>query len=139
MNANMLFPLATIAILVGGVVDSALSAPDPEQNYQGIRYACAGVSEESRADPRWQDYAAKFVFAGGGGDYLGDVTLTIDKPAGGTVFAAHCGSPWVLIDLAPGRYRVDAVVRQIHRQTFDLAVGGKGQTERVVRFPDITD
>ena len=67
MNANMLFPLATIALVIGGIADSALSAPDREQDYQGIRFACAGVSEESRADPRWQvvDPAIRVRVAGG--------------------------------------------------------------------------
>jgi hypothetical protein len=139
MNANTLFPLATIALLIGGIADSALSAPDREQNYQGIRYACAGVSEESRADPRWSRYPAKFVFAGSGGDFLGDVTVTIDKAAGGTLFEAHCQAPWVLVDLPPGQYRVDAVAKQNQQQSFNLAVGGNGQTERVVHFPEITN
>ena len=137
MNANILFPLATIVLVIGGIADSALSAPDQEQTYQGIRYACAGVSEESRGDARWQHYPAKFIFAGGGGDFLGDVTVTVDKAAGGTLFEAHCQAPWVLVDLPPGQYRVDAVAKQSYRQSFNLAVGGNGQTERVVRFPEI--
>jgi len=138
MNANILFPLATIALLIGGIADNAFSAPEQEQDYQGIRYACAGVSEESRGDPRWQHYPAKFVFAASGGDYLGDVTVTVGKVMGGTLFEAHCQSPWMLVDLPPGQYRVDAVAKQSHRQSFSFAVGGSGQTERVVRFPDIT-
>jgi len=139
MNANMFFPLATIALLIGGVANTALSAPDQEQNYQGVRYACAGVSADSRDDPRWQSYPAKFVVAGSDGTYLGDVSVTIDKSAGGTVFAAHCQSPWVLVDLPPGRYRVAASAGQSPKQSFDLAVGSQGQTERVVRFPDIAN
>jgi len=139
MNANMFFPLATIALLIGGIADNARSAADVEQTYQGIRYACAGVSQDSRDDPRWQNYPAKFVFAGGGGSYLGDVTVSIDRTSGGTVFTAHCEAPWVLVDLPPGRYRVDAVAGQAQRQSFELAVGNNSQTERVVRFPDITN
>jgi hypothetical protein len=139
MNANSFFPLATIALLAAGIGHSALSAPDPEQSYQGIRYACTGVSSESRDDPRWTAYPVKLVFAAADGSFLGDVDVTIADAAGSEVFAAHCLAPWLLVDLPPGRYRVDALARQAQRESFALTVGSGGQKEHTTRFADIAD
>jgi hypothetical protein len=139
MKANMFFPLATIALLTVGVARSALCAPDPEQTSGGIRYACAGVSEESRTDPRWSAYPVKLVFAAADGGFLGDVTVTIAGAGGGEVFSAHCLSPWLLVDLPPGKYEVEAVARQSYTQTFPLAVGPGRQKEHTTRFAEITD
>jgi hypothetical protein len=139
MNGNVLFPMATIALLAGGIAHSALSAPDPEQTYQGIRYACAGVSAESRDDPRWTGYPVKLVFAAADGGFLGDVDVAIADSAGSEVFSAHCLAPWLLVDLPPGKYRVEAFARQSHRQTFALTVGSGGQMEHTTRFPEIAN
>lgn len=50
MNANTLFPLATIALLAVGIARGALCAPDPGPGYGEIRQGRAGVSDESRTD-----------------------------------------------------------------------------------------
>jgi hypothetical protein len=139
MNANTFFPLATIALLAAGIARGALSAPDPEQTYGEIRYACAGVSEESRTDPRWSGYPLKLVFAAADGGFLGDVAVTVIDAVGGQVFAARCLSPWLFVDLPPGKYRVEAVARQSHAQSFPLTVGGSGQKEHTTRFAEIAN
>jgi hypothetical protein len=139
MNANALFPLATIALLAAGIARSALSAPDPELAYGDIRYACAGVSEDSRIDPRWSGYSVKLVFAAADGGFLGDVRVKIVDSAGGEVFAAHCLAPWVLVDLPPGKYQVEAVARQSHTQNFPLTVPAGGQREHTSRFAGIVN
>jgi hypothetical protein len=139
MNANTLFPLATIALLAAGIARSALSAPDPEQTYGEIRYACAGVSEESRTDARWSGYPVKLVFAAAGGGFLGDVRVKIVDSAGLEVFSAHCLAPWVLVDLPPGKYQVEALARQSHTQRFPLTVPAGGQKEHTTRFAEIVN
>lgn len=48
MNANTLFPLATIALLAAGIARSALSAPDPELTYGDIRYRPTAASCDVR-------------------------------------------------------------------------------------------
>lgn len=139
MNANTFFPLATIALLAAGIGQQAFSASDPEQTFQGVRYACAGVSTESRDDPRWQHYPVKLVFAAADGGFLGDVQVRIDDGKGGTVLQAHCLSPWLLVDLAPGKYNVEATARDSSHQSFPLSVGGGRQQEHTTRFAEITD
>jgi hypothetical protein len=137
MNANTLFPLATIALLAAGIARGALSAPDPEQTYGAIRYACAGVSEDSRTDPRWSSYPVKLVFAAADGGFLGDVTVRIADSTGAEVFATL--APWLLVDLAPGTYKVEAVARQSQTQSFALTVGAGRHMERTTRFAEIVN
>ncbi len=139
MNANTFFPLATIALLAAGIAQQAFSASDSEQNYQGIRYACAGVSQESRDDPRWSNYPVKLVFAAADGGFLGDVKVKIGDAQGDTVLQAHCLSPWLLVDLAPGTYKVEAMARQDYQQSFPLNVGAGHQQEHTTRFAEIVN
>lgn len=139
MNANTLFPLAAIALLTAGLAPSAVSAPDPEQTYGGIRYACTGVGEESRTDPRWPAYSVKLVFAAADGHFLGDVTVRIADSSGSEVFAAKCLSPWMLVDLPPGKYQVEALTRESHMQSFALTAPATGQRERTTRFAEIAN
>jgi hypothetical protein len=137
MNANTFFPLATIALLAAGIAQKAFSAADLEQNYEGVRYACAGVSQESRDDPRWSSYPLKLVFAAADGGFLGDVKVKIGDAKGDTVLQAHCLSPWLLVDLAPGSYKIEAMSGQDSQQSFPLSVDSRHQQERTTRFPEI--
>ena len=61
------------------VVSSTALAADQEKSFNGINYACAGVGE-SQNDPRWMSYPAKLVFAGGNGDYLADIAVSMRTP-----------------------------------------------------------
>jgi hypothetical protein len=132
--------LSTVA-LAGAVaaVAPAQAVTDPEQNYQGISYACTGIGLESRADPRWGAYPAKLVFAERTGGYLGDIRVAIDDAAGNRVFEAHCLSPWLVVNLPPGSYRIDATARDTYTQSMNLVVRSQGQVERLVTFPQITN
>ena len=64
------------------VVSSTALAMDEEKSFNGINYACAGVGGESQNDPRWSNYPAKLVFAGGNGDYLSDIAVSIENAKG---------------------------------------------------------
>ena len=139
MNANTFFPLATIALLAAGIAQQALSAPDLEQNYEGVRYACTGVSQESRDDPRWSGYPVKLVFAAADGGFLGDVKVKIGDAKGDTVLQAQCNAPWLLVDLAPGSYKVEAMARQDYQQSFALNVASGRQQERTTRFLEVVN
>ena len=139
MKANTFFPLATIALLAAGLAQQAFSAADSEQTYEGMRYVCAGVSQESRDDSRWSSYPVKLVFAAADGGFLGDVKVKIGDAKGDTVLQAHCLSPWLLVDLGPGSYKVEAMARQDYQQSFALQVADGQQQEHTTRFPEIAN
>jgi len=115
-------------------------AGDEELVVGGIKYACTGVGEESRKDPRWPAYPLRLTFAAAGGLYLADVDVTIHDSSGSEVFRIEgCYAPWLLIDLAPGTYRVDGVARENHRHSTTVSITAGQQTKAVLRFPGITD
>ena len=112
---------------------------DEEGTFRGLRFACAGISKESRGDPRWQSYALKISFAAGGGGYLADVDVTIRDGAGDVVLEVNdCLAPWVLADLAPGSYEVTGVVIDKYTKNKIVKVSGGRQTAVVLRYPEIT-
>ncbi|SMF14528.1 hypothetical protein SAMN06265365_10527 [Tistlia consotensis] len=107
----------------------------------GIRYACTGVGEDSRSDPRWKNFAAKLVFTVKGGGYLPDVMARIENGKGKQVFSMKCAAPWLLVDLPADHYKVVATAEgpqgKRFEQTADLSVGAKGQHEAIIRFDGI--
>ena len=137
--------LGVTAMALGLVVwASAQAAParagDEELVVGGIKYACAGVGEESRKDPRWPTYPLRLTFAAAGGLYLADVDVTIHDGSGSQVIRIEgCYAPWLLIDLAPGTYRIDGVARETHRRSTKVSITAGKQTKVVLRFPGITD
>ena len=55
------------------------------------------------------------------------------KPSRTTLTAA---GPWVLIELAPGSYKVHATGQKgAYAKDFDLAVKANGQTAKTIRLP----
>ena len=52
---------------------------------------------------------------------------------------AHCLSPWLLVDLAPGNYKVEAMAQQDSQQSFPLSVDSRHQQEHTTHFPGIAN
>ena len=112
---------------------------DQEGTFQGVRYACAGISTESRNDPRWNGYSLKVAFADGTGGFLADVDVTVHDQSGNVVLEVlDCLAPWVLADLPPGKYEVTGVVLNQYRKRAVVTVSGGRQTHVVLRYPEIT-
>jgi len=131
---NFLASAALLAVVTGTTV---AMAADKESNFNGITYACAGVGGESQTDPRWQRYPAKLVFAGGNGDYLSNIAVSIENAKGESVFETVCDGPWLLVDLPPDKYRIAAVAENSYRNEFTLNIGSGHQVEHIVRFPEV--
>lgn len=125
----------------GAATMGAPSATDEIATKDGIRFACTGVAEDSRQDPRWQAFAAKLVFTAQGGRFLSDVLTRVEDRQGNEVFTARCDGPWLVLDLPADSYRVVATAEdpqgEIHQRTADISVGAGGQSETVIRFDDI--
>jgi hypothetical protein len=114
----------------------AQSGGDPIRESGSIKYACAGVGKASRNDPRWATFSVKLQFAAANGDFLGDPAVTVTDSSGKPVFQAQCDGPWVLIELAPGSYKVHATGQQgQYAKDFDLSVKSAGQTAKTIRLP----
>ena len=129
--------LVLAAALLGAGPQPTLA--DEEGTFRGIEFACAGISKESRNDPRWNRYALKISFAAGGGGYLADVDVTVRDGNGDVVLEVNdCLGPWVLADLTPGSYEVTGTVLNQYTKNSVVKVAGGRQTALVLRYPEIS-
>lgn len=100
------------------------TAPPEVQQHGEVSVLNGGVGEEEVGWFRSQasQYPLQFVISGRGGEYGVADTLTVKRGEDEVVSVPEAG-PWVLMDVPPGRYTVEA--------TFD------GRTERrVVQVAD---
>ena len=100
----------------------------------GVETVCTGASLDARQDPRWDSYGLKVEFAGAGGRYLGDESLTLRK-AGAPLLDVTCSGPWLLFRLPPGRYDVEARIASQNASSAAF-VPATGQGRIILRFPD---
>jgi hypothetical protein len=108
-----------------------LDTPTPIQNIQTV---CTGIGSTSRQDPRWAEYPLRIEVAGSGGQFLGDVQLSITS-GGRNMITVRCGGPWLLLRLPPGAYRVNG---SFEGRMVEAAanVPAMGQGRVILRFPD---
>ncbi len=128
--AGMILPAAFLA---GG---PAAAQSDPIMEHNGVRYACTGIAESAN-DPRWTRFPLKLVFATEPvGALLSGVRTRIETPGGVVVLAVDCpDSPWLMVGLAPGRYRVTASFEGRFNRSVSITVRAGKQSYVVIRFP----
>ena len=107
-----------------------MDAPFRVNNVDAV---CTGESLDTRADPRWNDYALKIEFAGPGGQYVGGETATIAQN-GKDILNVTCAGPWILLQLPPGRYDVTATLGNQEARSAAF-VSKHGQGHIILRFP----
>ena len=121
--------LAAIILVVPGWVNAAdVELPVPIQEYNNIRYYSLGVSvEERRTLP--QLYPLKLIFATDQGHMLCDAEIVVSA-GGKTVFKGRAeNGPWLIIDLSPGAYDIEAVLEGKTRTAKGVVVtAGKKRT-----------
>jgi hypothetical protein len=124
--------LPLLSSLAGAATHSLLF--DTPETVNGVAVACTGIGSDAREDPRWNDYSLKLVLAGKGGQYLGAAEVTVE--GNGVSFTVRCGGPWLLFDLAPGRYTITG---RTDGQTQSLSANAPatGQGRVILRFPDL--
>ena len=100
--------LASMLMLLGTGAAHALTEA---KTAQGENYVAGGVALDEREAlgkqraqfSLWVATAAKKT-----GSYLSDVAIKISDAAGKTVLDTKLDGPWLLVELQPGRYTVDA-------------------------------
>ena len=108
-----------------------LDVPTPVQN---IEAACTGIGSTSREDPRWATFPLRIEAAGAGGQFLGDVQLSVTS-GDRNLITVRCGGPWLLLRLPPGAYRVNGSFEGRTAQA-NANVPATGQGRVILRFPD---
>jgi hypothetical protein len=67
-------------------------------------------------------------FAGKGGEYLGDETVSIT--GGGRDLSVHCAGPWILMKLPKGTYKLTTDVAGMGHKNMTIQLPGRV----IVRF-----
>ncbi|MEL6208699.1 MAG: hypothetical protein AAFR44_00650 [Pseudomonadota bacterium] len=88
--------LAALALLMPFTADA-----------QEPRYLCSGIGLEREEEEANFRHSLKLVFAQTDGHYIADVAATITSGSG-AVLSETCPSPWLLVDLPAGSYKVTA-------------------------------
>jgi hypothetical protein len=137
--ANAISPplvmLAMICTLPASAQEMISLAPDSPTKIGGMEAVCTGVGLEARQNPAWTAYPLKIEVAGRGGQYLGDITLTLSRDGHGLT-TVHCDGPWILFRAEPGRYQVEARTEG-KTATSAAFVPASGQGRIILRFPDV--
>jgi hypothetical protein len=109
---------------------------DHETTIAGVGVGCTGVGQ-TKNDPKWKAYAVLVEFAGPGGEYLANTTLTVSDAKGAEVLEAFCEGPWTLLQLPPGKsYKVVGQVGRAADHTVSATVKppAHGQARVVLNF-----
>jgi hypothetical protein len=99
---------------------------------QSIPYTCVGIGTDQREAAANVPHTLKLVFAEPDGQFLADVTTRVTDSGGNQLLHLICGGPWLMLDLAPGTYRIDA---EFEGQSKSVSVTvGTGRREQLITF-----
>ena len=135
---SVLAVLATAAGALPAYADPTEVKLNEETTIGGIGVACTGVGQ-SRNQPQWLTYPLKLVFADPNGLLLADVTVSLTDAKGAQVLQMHCGGPWVLLKLPPGKtFMAEGRLAQTGTapRTSTVRAPAHGQATVVFTFPD---
>lgn len=130
-------PFILAAIISQGSATSVPVAlvPDTPMKVGNIEAVCTGVGLGARENSAWTSYPLKVEVAGRGGQYLGDIRVTVSQQ-GNSIAVVSCDGPWVLFQLPAGKYRVDAEAEGITASS-SASVPLMGQARVVLRYPTL--
>jgi len=118
----------------------ALARPDKlstnaPTSIDGVETVCTGIGYSQEHDPRWMAYPLRVEVVGKGGQWLADADITLSN--GKTqVLDVHCGAPWLLAKVPPGRYEITGSIPRGSRASVMAYVSATGQARAILRFPD---
>ena len=121
--------IAVSAFIVSAFLGAgAANAMTEAKTAQGENYIAGGIglSERDMLAERRADFSLWIATAvKKAGSYLSDVRIKISDAAGKSVLDTRLDGPWLLVDLKPGSYTVEASFRkQTQRKTTNISKGG---------------
>ena len=116
--------------------DTTALPSDQPVDVNGYQLACTGIGDEAQQDPRWKAFPVRLEFAGGHAQYLADVKASMYDASGKELFKVSCDSPWLLVKLVPGKYKIVGRFRDFIKASNFMAPK-KGQARIIVRFPEV--
>jgi hypothetical protein len=127
---------ATLAVLGLTALSSGAIAEIVEgRTEQDRRFLVGGVGIEEVEQMRQQagQFPLQLIVASRTGAYLADTHIRISSPQQGTVLDTTLAAPWLLVDLPPGGYQIEATNRGQTQQR-RLTIGAGGRQHLVLQF-----
>ncbi len=110
--------------------------PEIKKSTDGVPYLSTGIGYDSRVGT--PEFSLKLIFSTKNKAYLADIDVEITPGPSGKPTLIHSTGPWLLVDLAPGKYRVKAKTGKGHETVRTFAIA-KGQVTTLRLIWDITD
>ena len=125
------------ALLVASLTASAAIVEG--QTVNGRRYASGGIGQGEVEQMRQMSdkFSLQLIVSSRSGAYLADMQVSIIGANSQKVLDAPLDAPWLLVDLAPGTYKVFVMHRNGQSQERNVTIVGGKKTELVVQF-DVT-
>lgn len=104
-------PLIAACVVVAGAAEAGDRLPEniPVNSY-GIDTVCTGVCVDAQSDPRWVEYPVRIEFFNRSLQWTVGADVTLKTAKGGFMTTFNRNGTWVLFKLAPGKYKVTAMM-----------------------------
>ncbi len=138
MKGSLLVKLLVLGTSVACTVSTPYAAPESVQEgqtAQNRRFIAGGIgldeSEQMKSIAR--DFPLSITVAAKSGAYLADSHVMIQDARGRMVLDTQLDAPYLLVDLGPGRYSVEAT-RQGKRQQQSVDIAANTRAKVVFTF-----
>lgn len=126
--------IPVLALFPAMVLAAGSDLPVEVHASQGIKYYNGGVGMDERARLP-QVFPLKIVFATDRGLYLNNADVKFFDSSGKEVLAVRADNgPWLVADLPPGTYRVEATLEGRTVSARSLRVQSGGRTAAILRW-----
>lgn len=122
------------ALLVASLTASAAIVEG--QTVSGRRYASGGIGQDEVEQLKQMSdkFTLQLIVSSRSGAYLADMQVSITGANSQKVLDAPLDAPWLLVDLAPGTYKVFITHRNGQTQERNVTIASGKKTELVVQF-----
>ena len=127
------------ALLVASLTASAAIVEG--QTVNGRRYVSGGIGqgEVEQLKQMSDKFSLQLIVSSRSGAYLADLQVSITGVNNQKVLDAPLDAPWLLVDLAPGLYKVVVTHRNGQTQERNVTIASEKKTELVVQFDVAAD
>lgn len=122
------------ALLVAALAASAAIVEG--QTVNNRRYASGGIGQDEVEQLKQMSdkFSLQLIVSSRSGAYLADMQVSITGANSQKVLDAPLDAPWLLVDLAPGTYKVFVTHRNGQTQERNVTITSGKKTELVVQF-----
>jgi hypothetical protein len=137
MNGSLMRGLLGFGLVAAMTVVSSFASESivEGRTAQDRRYVAGGIGldESGKMKAEAGDFPLSITVASKSGSYLADSRITIEDARGTAVLDTKLEAPYLLVDLAPGKYKIEATL-QGQRQTRSVDIAAKLPVKVVFSF-----